>query len=100
MSSDQPPRIHPIWAPEAQAELRAIDRETAIGILHCLDHFLKNREGDVKELKPPRTDYRLRCGDYRLFFDFVVYVTRSGRTSIATMSIRITTVRHRREAYR
>jgi len=66
----------------------------------CLDRYLKNRQGDVKQLKPPRTDYRLRCGDYRLFFDFVVYETRSGRISIITMSIRITAVRHRREAYR
>jgi hypothetical protein len=51
-------------------------------------------------LKPPRTDYRLRCGDYRLFFDLAVYETRPGRIRIITMSIRLTTVRHCREAYR
>jgi hypothetical protein len=30
---------------------------------------LANRAGDVKKLKPPLTGFRLRCGDYRVFFD-------------------------------
>ena len=100
LSSEEPQRIGVTWTPQGQADLRAIDRETARGILHCLDRFIKNREGDIKNLKPPRTDYRLRCDDYRLFFDFVVAVTRDGRISITTMDIRITTVRHRRDSYR
>ena len=100
LSSEEPQRIGVTWTPQGQADLCAIDRETAMGILHCLDRFIKNREGDIKNLKPPRTDYRLRCDDYRLFFDLAVYETRSGRTRITTMSIRITAVRHRREAYR
>jgi hypothetical protein len=86
--------------PQGQADLRAIDRETARRILHCLDRFIKNREGDIKNLKPPRTDYRLHCDDYRLFFDFAVYETRAGRIRIITMTIRITAVLHRRAAYR
>ena len=85
----KPKRIAVIWSPEARADLRAIDRETALDILHCLDRYLRNREGDVKKLKPPRTDFRLRCGDYRLFFD-----------PAGTDTIRITGVRNRREAYR
>jgi hypothetical protein len=100
LSSEEPQRIGVTWTPQGQTDLCAIDRETAISILHCLDRFLKNREGDIKALKPPRTDYRLRCDDYGLFFDFVVSETRDGRTSIKTMEIRITTVRHRRDAYR
>jgi mRNA-degrading endonuclease RelE of RelBE toxin-antitoxin system len=43
----------------------------------------------VKSLKPPRIGYRLRCGDYRLFFDF-----------IEDNRIEITSVRHRKDAYR
>jgi mRNA-degrading endonuclease RelE of RelBE toxin-antitoxin system len=43
----------------------------------------------VKKLKPPLTGFRLRCGDYRVFFD------PEGESAIA-----ITAVRHRREAYR
>jgi mRNA-degrading endonuclease RelE of RelBE toxin-antitoxin system len=85
----KPKRIAVIWSPEARADLRAIDRDTALQILHCLDRYLRSREGDVKKLKPPRTDYRLRCGDYRLFFELA-----GGDT------IRVTRVLHRREAYR
>jgi mRNA-degrading endonuclease RelE of RelBE toxin-antitoxin system len=70
----------PIWA---------IDRETAIQILHCIDRYLSNRTGDVKKLKPPKTGFRLRCSDYRVFFDHGKETT-----------IEITGVRHRREAYR
>ena len=58
-----------IWSPEARADLRGIDRETAMQILHCVDRYLANRTGDVKKLKPPFTGFRLRCGDYRVFFD-------------------------------
>jgi mRNA-degrading endonuclease RelE of RelBE toxin-antitoxin system len=43
----------------------------------------------VKKLKPPLTGFRLRCGDYRVFFDH-----KDGS------AIEVTGVRHRREAYR
>ena len=50
MSDDPAPeRIAVIWSPEARADLRAIDRETAMQILHCLDRYLATRTGDVKE---------------------------------------------------
>lgn len=58
-------------------------------ILYCLDRYLASRSGDVKKLKPARADFRLRCGDYRLFFE------PSGDNAI-----HITGVRNRREAYR
>ena len=48
-----------------------------------------SRTGDVKKLKPPLTGFRLRCGDYRVFFDFN-----------EERRIEITGVRNRREAYR
>ena len=90
MSEDAAPeRIAITWSPEARADLRAIDRETAIQILHCIDRYLSNRTGDVKKLKPPQTGFRLRCSDYRVFFDHGNETT-----------IEITGVRHRREAYR
>ena len=84
-----PERIAVIWSPEARADLRAIERETAMQILHCLDRYLASRAGDVKKLKPPLTGFRLRCGDYRVFFDLLNEST-----------IEITGVRHRRDAYR
>jgi len=52
-----PQRIGVVWSPEARTELRAIDRETAMQILHCLDRYLANRTGDVKKLKPPFTAF-------------------------------------------
>ena len=84
-----PERIAVVWSPEARAELRAINRKTALEILHCTDHYLATRTGDVKKLKPPLTGFRLRCGDYRVFFD-----AKDEKT------IHITAVKHRREAYR
>jgi len=51
--------------------------------------YLANRTGDVKKLKLPLTGFRLRCGDYRVFFD------QKNETTIT-----ISAVGHRREAYR
>jgi mRNA-degrading endonuclease RelE of RelBE toxin-antitoxin system len=84
-----PERIAVIWSPEGRADVRAIDRETAMQIPYCVDRCLATRTGDVKRLKPPLTGYRLRCGDYPVFFDL-----KDGNT------IGIAGVRHRREAYR
>ena len=83
------PRIAVVWSPEARADLRAVDRTTALEILHCVDRYLANRTGEVKKLRSPLTGFRLRCGDYRVFFDL--------KNSTA---IDITAVRHRKEAYR
>jgi mRNA-degrading endonuclease RelE of RelBE toxin-antitoxin system len=58
-------------------------------ILYCVDRYLDSRNGDVKKLKPPLTGFRLRCGDYRVFFDLN-----------DENSIEITGVRNRRDAYR
>jgi mRNA-degrading endonuclease RelE of RelBE toxin-antitoxin system len=84
-----PQRIAVIWSPEARTDLRAIDCETAMQILHCLDRYLANRTGDVRKLKPPLSGFRLRCGDYRMFFD-----------QKDEQTINVTAVRNRREAYR
>jgi mRNA interferase RelE/StbE len=78
-----------IWNDQAKAQLRAIDQNTALRILHALARYLETGEGDVKRLQniePP--EFRLRVGDYRIRFH------DQGDT------IRITAVRHRRDAYR
>jgi mRNA-degrading endonuclease RelE of RelBE toxin-antitoxin system len=77
------------WASEAQEQLRAIDRETALHILHAIDEYLTNGIGDVKKLRPPRDELRLRVGDYRVFFH-----------QVALLSLNIISVKHRSEAYR
>ena len=78
-----------IWAPQAQDQLRAIDREVAVDILHAIDEYLTSGIGDVKKLRPPRDELRLRVGDYRVFF-----------YQLAPLSLRISGVKHRSEAYR
>jgi mRNA-degrading endonuclease RelE of RelBE toxin-antitoxin system len=77
-----------IWSPDARAELRAIDRETALRILHAVDHYLTTRAGDVIKLQPPRFEFRLRVGDNRVLF-----------LRIHANGIEVLHVRHRREAY-
>lgn len=84
-----PEPIAVLWSVEARADLRSIERITAMRILYCLTRYLESRSGNVKKLKPPRTGLRLRCGDYRLFFDH-----RDEHT------IEITGVKDRKEAYR
>ena len=73
----------------ARAEVRRIDRETAMRIPEGLARFLFTEEGDVKVLtdSDPK-EYRLRAGDYRVRF------YNPGDT------LQILSVRHRREAYR
>lgn len=89
MSEQKTTRLSIRWSDEARADLRRIDRQTALDILHCVDRYLTTRNGDVKKLKPPQTGFRLRCGDYRIFFE-----------QKDEISIEIIGVRNRREAYR
>jgi len=57
------------WTPQARADLRRIDRQTALGLLEDLADYLLNGHGDVERLtdvEPP--ELRLRLGDYRMRF--------------------------------
>ena len=79
-----------IWSTEARADIRAIDRDTALRLLKALDRFLKTDAGNVRQLEgfnPPL--FRLRVGDWRLIY------RRRGDDAIEMVR-----VRNRREAYR
>ena len=76
-----------VWTEQAKADVRRIDRETAMRILTALDRFARTGEGDVKALQG-RDELRLRIADYRLFF-----------VNIAD-ALEVRRVLHRREAYR
>ena len=78
-----------IWSPAARAQLRAIDRQTARQILQAIDRYLDTGAGDVIKLQPPRSDFRLRFGDYRAMF-----------RRIDEHTIEVLRVKHRGEAYR
>ena len=77
------------WSEAARADVRRIDQKTAMRIFTAIHRFAKSGAGDVKELKGKPGELRLRVGDYRVRF-----------TSEADGTIKIHTVRHRREAYR
>jgi mRNA-degrading endonuclease RelE of RelBE toxin-antitoxin system len=76
------------WTDHARADLRRINREQALQILHALTRYSNTGEGDLKRLKGSG-DSRLRVGDYRVRFE----VQRDG-------TVRTLQVKHRREAYR
>ena len=77
------------WAPEARDDLRAIDRVLALEILKAIDEYLTENVGEVKKLRPPRDELRLRVGDFRVFF-----------YRLGPLSLQITSVKHRSQAYR
>ena len=77
-----------VWTEPAKADVRRLDKPTAMRILAALHRFVESGEGDVKVLQG-REELRLRIGDYRLFF-----------VCPAADTIEIRRVLHRREAYR
>ena len=77
------------WTEQAKADVRGLDKHTAMGILSALHRFAESGTGDVKALQGDAEELRLRVGDYRLFF-----------VSTSDEVIEVRRVRHRREAYR
>jgi len=77
------------WLDEAKADVRAVDRPTAMRLFEGVLRFARTGSGDVKTLQGDMAGaLRLRLGDYRLLF------TLEGDT------MRIFRIRHRSEAYR
>jgi mRNA-degrading endonuclease RelE of RelBE toxin-antitoxin system len=77
------------WTVQARSDLRAIDKPSALRILHGLARFLATEVGDVRRLQgmePP--ELRLRVGAYRV------------RLRDCGDVIEILAVKHRSEAYR
>lgn len=77
-----------LWSERARADVRGLDKPTAMRILAGLHRFAERGDGDVKALEG-REELRLRIGDYRVFFV----------SSMADV-IEIRRVLHRKEAYR
>ncbi|MGA2073129.1 MAG: type II toxin-antitoxin system RelE/ParE family toxin [Terriglobia bacterium] len=77
------------WSEAARADVRRLDKPNAQKLFDTLLRFARTGQGDVKQLKGELTGkLRLRSGDYRLVF------SQSGDT------LRVHSVRHRKEAYR
>lgn len=77
------------WSEPARADIRRLDRDTAMRILAGLHHFAETGQGDIKKLKGESGELRLRVGDYRVRF-----------TEEPGDTLQIHSVRHRREACR
>lgn len=58
-----------LWEPAARADLRQLDRDTAMRILLALTRYGQTGEGDVKKLTDREGLYRFRIGKWRVFFD-------------------------------
>jgi mRNA-degrading endonuclease RelE of RelBE toxin-antitoxin system len=56
------------WSPAAKLQLRALDRKTALEILHAIDRYMVSGEGDIKQLSAPLSGLRLRVGEWRVLF--------------------------------
>jgi len=77
------------WLDEAKADVRALDRPTAMRLFEGILHFARSGSGDVNALHGDMAGaFRLRLGDYRVLF------------TLEDDGMRIFGVRHRSEAYR
>jgi mRNA interferase RelE/StbE len=77
------------WLDAAQADVRALDRPTAMRLFEGTLHFARTGAGDVNALHGDMAGaFRLRLGDYRVLF------------TLERNVMRIFGVRHRSEAYR
>lgn len=77
------------WSERARADIRGLDRETAMRIFAALHRFAQSGEGDIKKLQGVLGELRLRVGDYRVRL-----------TEEAMDTLHIHSVRHRKDAYR
>jgi mRNA-degrading endonuclease RelE of RelBE toxin-antitoxin system len=77
------------WQDTARADVRQIDRATALRILEVVLHYSRTGGGDVAPLHGVLAGtFRLRVGDYRVFF------------LLDNDVMRISAVLHRSQAYR
>jgi mRNA interferase RelE/StbE len=77
------------WLDEGKADVRGMDRSTAMRLFEGVLRFARTGSGDVTALQGDLAGaFRLRVGNYRVLF------------KLQQNSVRIFGVRHRSEAYR
>ncbi len=77
------------WLDEAKADVRRLDRATAMRVFDGILHYARTGGGNIEPLHGEMTGaFRLRLGDYRVLF------------SLQDDAMRIFGVRHRSQAYR
>lgn len=78
-----------VFSDEAKTQIRAIPQPIAMKILMAIHRMAEHGSGDIKKLKGKEGEKRLRVGDFRVRF-----------TEEQPDTLRIHTVRNRKEAYR
>lgn len=78
-----------VFSDEAKADIRAIPQHIAMNILRAIHRYADTGAGRVRELQGQDGEKRLRVGDHRVRF-----------TEEHPDTLRIHTVKNRREAYR
>ena len=78
-----------VFSDQARSDIRAIPQHIAMNILTAIRRLAESGAGSVKTLQGQDGEKRLRVGDYRVRF-----------TEEHPDTLRIHTVRNRREAYR
>ncbi len=74
---------------EAKADIRAIEQKQALVIQKAIARLSQTGAGDIKKLEDDRQSrYRLRVGDWRVFFRFET-----------NKSIHVVGVENRKDAY-
>jgi len=77
------------WLDEARADVRRLDRVTALRIFDGILHYARTGGGNVEPLHGDMAgSFRLRLGDYRVLF------------TLGDDRMRIFGIRHRSKAYR
>jgi mRNA interferase RelE/StbE len=77
------------WLDEAKADVRRLDRATALRLFDAILHYAPTGSGNIEPLHGDMSGaFRLRLGDYRVLF------------SLQDDVMRIFGVRHRSHAYR
>lgn len=77
------------WSEEAKNDVRRLSKPAALQVFDSLLRFARTGEGDIKKLRGELAGkVRLRSGDYRVIMSQV------------DVTLRIHSVRHRKEAYR
>lgn len=77
------------FSEEAKADIRAIPQHIAMNVLSAIHRLAEDGSGDIKMLRDSHGEKRLLVGDYRVRF-----------TEEAENTLRIHTVRNRKDAYR
>lgn len=85
-----------VFSEQAKADIRLIPQPTAMQILTAIHRLAETGVGRVKTLKGQGSEKRLRVGDFRVRFT----EDSEGEGQSKEGTLRIHTVRNRKEAYR